>query len=54
MFKNKAENLNYLNKYSIKNIEIPKFIFFNLFEWDKNKKKIIKKICTKLKKKNMY
>ncbi len=51
MFKNKAENLNFLNKYSIKNIEIPKFIFFNLLEWDKNKKKIIKKICTKLKKK---
>ena len=37
MFLNKAQNLNYLNAFKIKNVKIPKFIFFNIFDWKKNK-----------------
>ena len=31
MFINKAQNLNYLEKFKIKNTGIPKFIYFNCF-----------------------
>ena len=48
MFKNKAQNLKFLDSYNINNVEVPKFIFFNVNEWNKNKKKLIEKINKKL------
>ena len=48
MFINKAQNLNYLEKFKIKNIEIPKFIYFNVLEWKNNRKLIINKITKEL------
>ena len=39
MFKNKAQNLEFLDSYNINNVEVPKFIFFDVNEWNKNKKK---------------
>ena len=51
MFLNKAQNLNYLNKFKLKNVEIPKFIFFNIYDWKKNKNKLLKKINILLEKK---
>ena len=50
MFLNKAQNLNYLNTFKIKNVEIPKFIYFNILEWKKNKNKLFKQIKEKLSK----
>ena len=50
MFLNKAQNLNYLNTFKIKNVEIPKFIYFNIPEWKKNKNKLFKQIKEKLSK----
>ena len=44
MFKNKAQNLEFLNSFKINNVEIPKFIFFNIDDWNKNKEKLIKLI----------
>ncbi len=41
MFINKAQNLEYLNSFKLKNIEVPSFIFFNLSEWKKNKQKLM-------------
>ena len=35
MFLNKTLNLNHLNTFKIKNVEIPKFIFFNVLDWKK-------------------
>lgn len=49
MFINKAKNLEYLSKIKITNIEIPEFIYFNVFDWKKNKRKLINKIKKKLK-----
>lgn len=43
MFKSKAETLNFL-KNKIKLSKIPKTYFFSVFEWRKNKKKILKQI----------
>jgi hypothetical protein len=51
MFTNKAENLEYLESFKLTNVEVPRFIFFNLSEWKKNKKKIILRIKNQLKKK---
>ena len=48
MFINKAQNLNYLEKFKIKNTGIPKFIYFNVLEWKNNRQLIIKKITNKL------
>ena len=48
MFINKAQNLNYLEKFKIKNTVIPKFIYFNVLEWKNNRQLIIKKIIKKL------
>ena len=48
MFKNKAQNLEFLDSYNINNVEVPKFIFFDVNEWNKNKKKLIEKINKKL------
>ena len=48
MFINKAQNLNYLEKFKIKNIEIPKFIYFNVLEWKNNRELIINKITKEL------
>ena len=52
MFLNKTLNLNHLNTFKIKNVEIPKFIFFNVLDWKKismnyliKLKKLSKKIC---------
>ena len=51
MFKNKAQNLEFINSYNIDNVEVPKFIFFDVKDWNKNKKKLIEKINKKLIKK---
>jgi len=51
MFINKAQNLEYLNSFKIKNIEIPKFIFFNVEDWKKNREKLILQIKKELNKK---
>ena len=51
MFKNKAQNLKFLDSYNINNVEIPKFIFFNVNDWNQNKKKLIEKINKQLIKK---
>ncbi len=51
MFKNKAQNLEFLDTHNINNVEIPKFIFFNVHDWNINKKKLIEKINKKLIKK---
>jgi len=48
MFLNKAKNLESLSKFKIKNLEIPKFIYFNVSEWKKDKTILIKKINNKL------
>ena len=48
MFINKAQNLNYLAKFKIKNTGIPKFIYFNVLEWKNNRQLIIKKITKRL------
>ena len=50
MFINKAQNLKYLNSFKIPNVEIPKFIFFNVGDWEKSKGKIIIQIKKKLNK----
>jgi len=44
MFLNKALNLNHLNTFKIKNVEIPKFIFFNILDLKKNKHELFNKI----------
>ena len=49
MFINKALNLEYLSKIRIKNIKIPEFIYFSVFDWKKNKKKFVDKIKKNLK-----
>ena len=51
MFINKAQNLEYLNSFKLKNIGVPRFIFFNLSEWKKNKQKLILQIINQLNKK---
>ena len=51
MFKNKAQNLEFLNSYKIDNVEVPKFFIFDVSDWKKNKKKLIEKINKKLNKK---
>jgi len=51
MFLNKALNLNHLNTFKIKNVEIPEFIFFNILDWKKNKHELFNKIKKKLSKK---
>ena len=48
MFKNKAQNLEFLNSHKIDNVEVPKFIFFDVNDWNRNKKKLIEKINKKL------
>ena len=48
MFINKAQNLKYLDSFKLNNIEIPKFIFFNIIEWKKNKPKLIEQIKNQL------
>ena len=48
MFLNKAQNLNNLNKHKIKNTTIPNFIFFNVYDWQNKKQKIIEKIIYEL------
>ena len=44
MFINKAQNLSHLSKFKISNVEIPKFIFFNVGEWKTNKNLLIHKV----------
>ena len=51
MFINKAQNLEYLDTFKLKNVEVPRFIFFNLSEWRKNKQKLILQITNQLNKK---
>jgi phosphohistidine swiveling domain-containing protein len=51
MFKNKAQNLEFLNSYKIDNVEVPKFFIFDVSDWKKNKKILIEKINKKLNKK---
>ena len=51
MFINKAQNLEYLNSFKLNNVEVPKFIFFNLNEWKQNKQKLILQIKNQLNKK---
>ena len=51
MFINKAQNLEYLNSFKLNNIKIPKFIFFNISDWKKNKQKLILQIRNQLNKK---
>ena len=51
MFKNKAQNLEFLDTHNIINVEVPKFIFFNVNDWNQNKKKLIEKINKQLIKK---
>jgi len=50
MFLNKAQNLKNLSKFDIKNVEIPKFIYFNVSEWKKDSDKLIKQIKKRLQK----
>ena len=38
MFKNKAQNLEFLNSYNINNVEVPKFIFLMSMNGIKTKK----------------
>ena len=51
MFINKAQNLEYLNSFKLNNVEIPKFIFFNLRQWKKDKENLINKVKNQLNKK---
>ena len=51
MFINKAQNLEYLNSFKLNNVEVPKFIFFNLNEWKQDKQKLILQIKNQLNKK---
>ena len=44
MFLNKAQNLNHLSKFKITNVEIPKFIFFNVEEWKTNKNLLVDRV----------
>ncbi len=48
MFINKAQNLGFLSKFKIANVEIPKFIFFSVGEWKINKDFLINKIIQSL------
>ena len=48
MFINKAQNLGFLSKFKIANVEIPKFIFFSVGEWKINKDFLINKITQSL------
>ena len=48
MFLNKAQNLENLSNFKIKKLEIPKFIYFNVSAWKKNKNKLIKQVKKKL------
>ena len=41
MFKNKAQNLEFLDTHNINNVEVPKFIFFDVNDWNQNRKKLI-------------
>ena len=51
MFKNKAQNLEFLDTHNINNVEVPKFIFFDVNDWNQNRKKLIEKINKQLIKK---
>ena len=48
MFINKAQNLSQLSKFKISNVEIPKFIFFNVGQWKTNKNFLIDKVIKTL------
>ncbi len=48
MFLNKAQNLKNLSKFDINNVEIPKFLYFNVSEWKKDKDQLVKQIKKKL------
>ena len=48
MFLNKAQNLNHLSKFKITNVEIPKFIFFNVEEWKTNKNLLVDRVTKSL------
>ena len=37
MFLNKAKNLQYIKDCNIKNLKVPKFSFFKVKDWEKNK-----------------
>ncbi len=47
-FVSKAHNLNELNNIKFKSFSIPNFYFFSVFEWNRDKKKIISEIKSKL------
>ena len=40
MFLNKAKNLQYIKDCNLKNLKVPKFFFFKVKDWEKNKKNI--------------
>tara|TARA_A100000164_G_C21935829_1_gene788006 strand:- start:1145 stop:3523 length:2379 start_codon:yes stop_codon:yes gene_type:complete len=48
MFLNKAQNLKNLSKFDINNVEIPKFLYFNVSQWIKDKDQLVNQIKKKL------